>query len=649
MRSLCSAIPQQVSALTLLAVIVFTLSLAQPTTAQQQAALVAPRPLITQPVDESQLTVLKGNTHPLARPEFNLGAAPATLPMQRMLLVLKRSPEQESALRQLLDNQQDKSSPSYHKWLTPAEYGKQFGPTDADIQTITAWLQSHGFQVGSTKGRTVLEFSGSASQLQEAFHTTIHKYIVNGEQHWANASDPSIPTALTPAVAGVKTLHNFLKKPMVHIAEKYIPAKFIPKSRPQFTSSTGSHALTPEDYATIYNGGQQALSGIDGTGITIAVVARSNLFNHGTGPGSDVAEFRNVFGLPPSTFALSIGLNVLLDGPDPGDLGGDDELEATLDASWSGALATGALIDFVVSATTNTTDGIDLSELFIIENNLGNVMTESFGVCELAANADALGNEQLAEQAAAQGITYMVSAGDTGAEGCDNLSETIAKGGIAVSALASTPFDVAVGGPCLTRTATTLPIGAPQMAQTGDPRFPTSRKTSGMKPALRNASRVNHHWLPAVGAPASFSFRNPRGSRGSLAYRMMVREISRMSLLRQRGTIPTWFALRAPAYPMQRTRYLSLESKAPQHRRPLSRESWRWLMRRWDKRQSGHGRDWQITCYIRWPWRKKRLAPSAMPPLLPCPIARVSLTMSPSETIRFPVSPDIPTASTPQG
>ena len=188
------------------------------------------------------------------------------------------------------------------------------------------------------------------------------------------------------------------------------------------------------------------MSGIDGTGITIAVVARSNLFNHGTGPGSDVAEFRNVFGLPPSTFALSIGLNVLLDGPDPGDLGGDDELEATLDASWSGALATGALIDFVVSATTNTTDGIDLSELFIIENNLGNVMTESFGVCELAANADALGNEQLAEQAAAQGITYMVSAGDTGAEGCDNLSETIAKGGIAVSALASTPFDVAVGG-----------------------------------------------------------------------------------------------------------------------------------------------------------------------------------------------------------
>jgi subtilase family serine protease len=442
MRGLCSPTPKPLATVTFIAVIFCTLSFDQPSSAQQPA----PSRLITQAVNESHLTVLKGNTHPLARPQFDLGTAPATLPMQRMLLVLKRSPEQESALRRLLDNQQDKSSPSYHKWLTPAEFGKQFGPTDGDLQTITAWLQSHGFQVGSTKGRTVLEFSGSASQVQEAFHTTIHKYIVNGEQHWANASDPSIPTALTAAVAGVKTLHNFLKKPMVHIAEKYIPAKFIPKSRPQFTSSTGSHALTPEDYATIYNGAQPALSGIDGTGITIAVVARSNLFNDGTGPGSDVAEFRNVFGLPPSASALSVGLNVILDGPDPGDLGGDDELEATLDASWSGALATEALIDLVVSATTNTTDGIDLSELFIIDNNLGNVMTESFGTCELSANADAIGHEQLAEQAAAQGITYMVAAGDTGAEGCDNLSETIATGGIAVSALASTPFDVAVGG-----------------------------------------------------------------------------------------------------------------------------------------------------------------------------------------------------------
>src|SRR5712671_6469073 len=207
--------------LSLIAVVCCAPSVAQDSDATQASSgtPAVQQPLIVHPVNEAQLTVLKGNTHPLARPEFDLGTAPSTLPMQRMLLVLKRSPEQESSLAKLLDDQQDKSSTSYHKWLTPEDFGKQFGPTDADIQTVTVWLQSHGFQVGSTKGRTVLEFSGSASQVKEAFHTTIHKYIVNERQHWANASDPSIPASLTPAVAGVLTLHNFIKKPQSHLAK----------------------------------------------------------------------------------------------------------------------------------------------------------------------------------------------------------------------------------------------------------------------------------------------------------------------------------------------------------------------------------------------------------------------------------------------
>ena len=137
-----------------------------PTFGQDVAPTAAVRSLITQPIDELRVTTLKGNTHPQARPEFDLGTAQTTLPMERMLLVLKRSPAQEVALEKLMDDQQDKSSPNYHKWLTPEQFGKQFGPTDTDMQTISAWLQSHGFQVGSSKGRTVLEFSGSASQVQ---------------------------------------------------------------------------------------------------------------------------------------------------------------------------------------------------------------------------------------------------------------------------------------------------------------------------------------------------------------------------------------------------------------------------------------------------------------------------------------------------
>ncbi|MGA9041438.1 MAG: protease pro-enzyme activation domain-containing protein [Terriglobales bacterium] len=401
------------------------------------------QPLIVQPVDETRLTVLKGNTHPLARPRYDQGSAPASLPMQRMLLVLKRSSEQETGLRKILDNQQDKASPSYHKWFTPEQFGKQFGLADNDLQTITAWLQSHGFQVSPTKGRTVMEFSGTAGQVQEAFHTAIHQYVVHGETHWANASDPSIPAALTPAVAGILSLHNFLKKPQSHLVKEPAPAKIVPGEKPQVTfpaqnGQPATNALGPEDYAVIYNINPTYGNGITGNGVTIGVVGRSNLFNG----GEDVSDFRNyAFGICCGNF------NILLNGPDPGDLGGSEEAEATLDSTWSGAIASAATVDLVVSATTNTTDGVDLSETYIVENNLADIMTESFSSCELyASDAQLAFSYFLAEQAAAQGISYFVSTGDDGAEGCDDPSAPPATHPISVNFLASTPFDTAVGG-----------------------------------------------------------------------------------------------------------------------------------------------------------------------------------------------------------
>ena len=412
--------------------------------AAQPTATVA-RPLITQSVDESQLTTLKGNTHPLARPEFDLGTAPASLPMKRMLLVLKRSPDQEAALRKLLDDQQDKASPNYHQWLTPEQFGKQFGPTDSDIQTITEWLQSHGFEVGATKGRTVLEFSGSASQLQEAFHTTIHKYIVNGEQHWANATDPQIPSALAPAVAGVLTLHNFIKKPTIRFTGQAVPAKLVKGKKPQVTfppqnGQAAINTLGPQDYAAIYNIKPVYTSNVTGSGINIGVVGRSDLIPQ------DVYDLTNVLGFGSGAYG-SGNFSTAVNGPDPGDLGGEEEAEATLDSSWARALAPDANVILVVSATTNTTDGIDLSEAAIVEGNGADVMTESFSACELyATDAQLAGASALAEQAAAQGITYFVSTGDDGAEGCDDPSTAPATYPISVNYLASTAFNIAVGG-----------------------------------------------------------------------------------------------------------------------------------------------------------------------------------------------------------
>jgi hypothetical protein len=362
--------------------------------------------------------------------------------MERMLLVLKRSPEQEAALRRLLDDQQDKASPNYHKWLTPTKFGKQFGPSDADVQTITSWLKSHGFQVSPTRGRTLIEFSGSASRVQEAFHTPIHKYVVSGEQHWANARDPQIPAALLPATAGVFTLHDFVKKPQIHVSNDRGSLKIVPGKKPlvTFPPQNGQpilNALGPQDYAIIYNINPTYNAFINGNFITIGIVGRSNLFNS----GQDVQDFRC------ATFGICGGVSIILNGPDPGDLGGGEEAEATLDSTWAGAIAPGATVDLVVSATTNTTDGVDLSELYIVENNLADVMTESFGSCEyFATNAQVEGTRALAEQAAAQGITYLVSTGDNGAAGCDDPGSPAATFPLSVNLLASTPFNVAVGG-----------------------------------------------------------------------------------------------------------------------------------------------------------------------------------------------------------
>ncbi|MBV8550211.1 MAG: hypothetical protein JOY54_02845, partial [Acidobacteriaceae bacterium] len=324
----------------------------------------------------------------------------------------------------------------YHQWLTPQQFGEQFGAADEDIQKITSWLQSQGFQINRvSNGKTFIEFSGTAGQVQQAFHTEIHKYVVNGVAHWANAADPQIPAALTPVVAGVATLYNFEKKPQLVKSNGQFVATYSAGAKPQFTSG-GNHALSPADYATIYNINALYQNGYNGRGVTIAVVGRTNI------NVSDISSFRSTFGLPPNP------PQVIVNGPNPGDLGGSEEAEAVLDTTWAGAIAQSATIELVVSATTNTADGADLSEMYIIDNNLGDVMTESFGSCEAAGYtaAEVAAISSLAEQAAAQGITYTVAAGDAGAEGCDDPTETTATGPISVNILAATPYTVAVGG-----------------------------------------------------------------------------------------------------------------------------------------------------------------------------------------------------------
>jgi pseudomonalisin len=401
--------------------------------AQAQPAADVPNPLfaqardrITSYIDDEQRVTLRGNVHPLAVAQYDAGTVAPGFPMEHMLLTLLPDAAQQDALNQLLDAQHNPESPYYHQWLTPEQYAERFGISDADVAQVVGWLQDHGMEVEEvTAGRRSIVFSGGAAQVESAFHTRIHAYKIGNEVHHANANDPEIPAALIQVVGGVVSLHDFHSEPMHASARKASPA----------FSSGGSYYLAPADFATIYNLAPLYQESINGNGQSVAIVARSNI------KIADVRQFRTFFGLPAND------PQVIVNGADPGIWNSNEETEADLDVEWSDAVARNATIKFVVSKSTNSSDGVDLSAQYIVNHNLAPVMSTSFGLCE--ASLGTSGNSflnSLWQQAAAQGITVFVSSGDNGAAGCDSASASTARHGRGVNGLCSTPYSICVGG-----------------------------------------------------------------------------------------------------------------------------------------------------------------------------------------------------------
>jgi hypothetical protein len=422
-------------------VLLVSLGAVRPATAQEAR--------LTQPVNDHALVTLRGTVHPMAKAANDRGAASPDMQLDRLQLVLKRSPQQEAALQQLLSDMHTPGTANFHKWLTPEQFGKQFGPSDQDVQTIESWLDAKGFQVLKVNpGKQTLEVAGTVGALQQAFHTTIHKYAVNGQQHFSNATDPQIPVALAPVLGGFVSLNNFPIRPYSRFLGS---AQFNPKTHeaiPEWTLPGGVlgkiYAVAPEDFATQYDVTPlyTATKPLNGSGQTIAIINESNInINF-------VNNFRNLFSLPAST------PQVIIDGNDPGIDGANnpDGLngaadEAYLDVEWSGAVAPGATIDLVIAGDTSVESGLVFAAERAVYSNLAPVMSISFGECETNLGASNSFFSGLWEQAAAQGITVMVSTGDSGSAGCDNANtETVAQYGLAVSGFASTQFNVAVGG-----------------------------------------------------------------------------------------------------------------------------------------------------------------------------------------------------------
>src|SRR5437899_1294860 len=161
------------------------------------AGLQAQQDRISARIDRAQRVVVRGAIHPKARPEFDRGALDPSFTARGMTLLLKQSAGQRTALERLLSEQQDPSSPNYHHWLTPEQYADRFGLSQSDLDKITAWLRSESFAVSKeARGRNWISFSGTAAQVRNSFGAELHRYAVDREMHFANATEPSIPAAL---------------------------------------------------------------------------------------------------------------------------------------------------------------------------------------------------------------------------------------------------------------------------------------------------------------------------------------------------------------------------------------------------------------------------------------------------------------------
>jgi uncharacterized protein (TIGR03437 family) len=342
------------------------------------------------PIDSARMKPLHGFVHAKARPEADRGLADPALPIPYATLVLKPA----GGLEAFLLSQQTPGSPDFHRWLTPDEFGQRFGASGNDTAKIVAWLEKQGLQVNTVaRGGQWIAFSGTASSVGKAFRTELHRYSIDGRTHFANATEPSIPEALESLVAGFHGLNDFRARPMYRAA----------KTQPEFNSSSGNHFLAPDDVAAIYDFAPLYAAGIDGTGQTIAVVGQTNINL------ADIRAFRQRFNLPAND------PQVKLFGASPGTVAGDFE-EAELDLEWSGAIARNAQIVYVNSSDVFT------SALNAIDNNLAPVLSMSYTFgCEAENTPDF---RVFAQQANAQGITWVIASGDTGAAGCDFSSPT---------------------------------------------------------------------------------------------------------------------------------------------------------------------------------------------------------------------------------
>jgi hypothetical protein len=392
-------------------------------------AQAGPKNRILREIDSSQMTRLHGNVSPRLQMGTDQGRLNGAMKLKGASLIFGPSASQKAALQTLLAQQQDRTSPNYHKWLTPEEYADRFSMSQSDIDKVTAWLKSQGFTIdGVSRSRNRVSFSGTVAQIESVFQTEFHQYLVDGEEQFANATELSVPAALSSSALGFRNLNDLRLKPRVR------------KFNPNFTSSmSGNTFLAPADIATIYNLNGLYNAGFDGTGQTIAVVGQTAI------KLSDISNFRSAAGLPakaPQLLLVPGGVSTIVVA---------DEVEADLDIEWSGAVAKNATIIYVYTDQSNAQGGVIGAWDYAIQNDVAPIISISYGTCETGVTASDITFLQTdAQQANLQGQTVVSAVGDIGATDCEARTARIATHGLSVDLPGALQEVTGIGGTTFT-------------------------------------------------------------------------------------------------------------------------------------------------------------------------------------------------------
>lgn len=334
------------------------------------------------------------------------------------LSIALRSPH-ESELDQLITQQSDPHSPFYHRYLTPHQFTDLFGPSQATVDKVTAYLHREGLSIDTvTPNHLLINASGSVAAIQHAFHVTIDDYRIGGRTVYAPINEPSVPVDIADVIINIAGLSNL---------EHYARDQSVTRSATQGHPMATPGGYTPSELRTAYDIAPLFNANIDGTGQTVA------LFELDSYNSADIYAYSTHYGI-----AHPLITNIFTDTPPTP---GVEAVEVELDMEILAAVAPRARQEIYIG--NNTLVGINTTYNRIVNDNHAKVVSTSWGACErVLGEAEMRTLDLILKQGAAQGQTFFAATGDAGAYDCaDNT--------LSVDSPASDPHVISVGGTSL--------------------------------------------------------------------------------------------------------------------------------------------------------------------------------------------------------